>query len=72
MTEFTRWLYAAYIKPYIERQDATGYEIPIDMIITDLRPDQRRDMERLLEFYAANAFLLGLRTGEGLSAACRE
>ena len=72
MTDFTRWLYANYIKPHIERQDSTGYEQPLDVLSVDLIPEQRRDCERLLEFYAVNAFLLGLRTGAGLSGACRE
>ena len=70
MTDFTRWLYANYIKPHIEQQNRTGYEQPLDVLAIDLMPEQRRDIERLLEFYAANAFLLGLRTGAGLKEAC--
>ncbi len=71
MTDFTRWLYANYIKPHIEHQDRTGYEQPLAVLAIDLMPEQRRDIERLLEFYAVNAFLLGLRTGAGLSTACQ-
>ena len=71
MTDFTRWLYANYIKPHIEQQDRTGYEQPLDLPAVDLMPQQREDCERLLEFYSANAFLLGLRTGAGLSDACK-
>ena len=72
MTDFTRWLYATYIKPHIEQQDRTGYEVPHDELTLNLMPDQRRQIERLLEFYAVDAFLLGLRTGAGLSIACKE
>ena len=72
MTDFTRWLYANYIKPHIEQQDHTGYEVPLLVLAEDMVPEQRRDIERLLEFYAVDAFLLGLRTGAGLSAACKE
>lgn len=66
MTDFMRWLYANYIRPQIEVQDQTGYEIPFSLITTNLDLDQQRECARLLEFYAAEAFLLGLRTGEGL------
>ena len=36
---------------------------------TELTPEDRRDYARALEFHATRAFLLGLRTGTGLSKA---
>ncbi len=67
MTDFMRWLYAGYIRPQIESQERTGYERPFALMSDILDPDQRGECGRLLEFYAAHAFLLGLRTGAGLA-----
>ena len=39
---------------------------------TSLDPGLRLPYEQALEFYAGNAFLLGLRTGAGRSDACTE
>lgn len=72
MTDFMRWLYANYIGPQIERADPTGYEEPLSLKSTDLSADQQAYCGRLLEFYAGNAFLLGLRTGAGLCRAARD
>lgn len=66
MTDFTRWLYAHYIKPQLDTADIQGYEQPLSSIRTELTEWQQADLDRTLEFYAANAFLLGLRTGAGL------
>lgn len=72
MTDFTRWLYAQYIKPQLDSKSTLGYEECLSLMDTCLDSGLRRSYERALEFYAANAFLLGLRTGAGLSAAGRE
>ena len=32
MSDFTRWLYANYIWPHLEAQDATGYETPLSLL----------------------------------------
>ena len=66
MTDFMRWLYASYIRPQIEAEDRTGYELPFSLMTDLLEPDLQQKCSRLLEFYAAQAFLLGLRTGTGL------
>lgn len=68
MTDFMRWLYANYIKPQVEQSDITGYEEAFSLKGTSLCPDMEEACDRLLEFYAGNAFLLGLRTGAGLEA----
>ncbi len=69
MTDFTRWLYANYIWPYLKVQDPTGYETPLSQMDTCLDSDLKREYRRSLEFYAGHAFLLGFRTGAGLEEA---
>ena len=68
MTDFMRWLYAQYIRPHLEDADQTGYEMHLSLLDTDLTRAQKEDYEKALELYASEAFLLGLRTGAGLSA----
>lgn len=65
MNDFTSWLYAHYIKPYLDECPKTGYETALDLPL-DLVPDQNRCFARAVEFYASRAFLLGVRTGAGL------
>lgn len=72
MTDFTRWLYAHYIKPQLNAAEIRGYEQSLSLMDTSLDPGLRPSYEQALEFYAGNAFLLGLRTGAGLCAACKE
>ena len=66
MTDFMRWLYAHYIRPYLDRQDAAQYEASISLMDTSLDEHLKIQYDRTLEFYASHAFLLGLRTGAGL------
>ena len=68
MSDFTPWLYAHYIRPYLEQCPRTGYEVAMDLI-NDLTPAQNREFDRALEFWATRAFLLGVRTGAGLKEA---
>ena len=65
MPDFTSWLYAHYIKPYLDQCPKTGYELALELT-NDLVPDQNRDFDRAIEFYASRAFLLGVKTGAGL------
>ena len=69
MTDFTRWLYAEYIKPQLEERDATGYEASLSLMETTLDEGQQKEYARALEYYSCHAFLLGARTGLGLSDA---
>ena len=32
MTDYMRWLYAHYIRPYLENVDRTGYEMHISLL----------------------------------------
>ncbi|MDE7244556.1 MAG: hypothetical protein K2O18_11385 [Oscillospiraceae bacterium] len=68
MTDFMRWLYAHYIAPQLEKADPTGYENSLSLMEMCLDPDLLREYRRTLEFYAGNAFLLGLYTGAGLQS----
>ena len=69
MTDFTRWLYTNYIKPQLDAANIRGYEQALSLMDTSLDTGLRLPYEQTLEFYAGNAFLLGLRTGAGLSDA---
>ena len=66
MNDFTRWLYANYIKPQLDKADITGYETALSLMDTTLDSQQRKFYDKPVEFYCGNAFLLGLRTGAGL------
>lgn len=68
MNDFTSWLYAHYIKPYLDECPRTGYETALDLR-NDLVPYQNQALDRAVEFYASRAFLLGVRTGVGLKGA---
>lgn len=66
MSDFMRWLYANYIKPEVAKADRRGYEAELSSIESGLEPGYAEDLDRALEFYMGNAFLLGVRTGSGL------
>lgn len=68
MSDFTSWIYAHYIKPYLDQCPRTGYEAALDLTL-ELVPDQNQCFDRAVEFYASRAFLLGVRTGAGLREA---
>ena len=67
MSDFTLWLYANYIRPKLRAAEAGDYGFHFDLLKNELVPAQRRSLEECMEFTAIQAFLLGLRTGEGLS-----
>ena len=69
MTDFMRWLYANYIKPQISGQNEADYEMSLSLMESTLNQDQRAQYARALEYYSCHAFLLGARTGLGLSDA---
>ena len=71
MSDFMLWLYANYIRPQIEGAEKGDYDFHFDLIHNELPPCSRPSLDKCLEFTAAHAFLLGLRTGAGLSAAVR-
>lgn len=66
MTDFMKWLYPRYIRPYVEAAPREDYELWFSLLDGELRAAEREDLDRVLEFTAIHAFLLGLRTGRGL------
>ena len=71
MTDFLFWLHANYIKPQLDATPLGAYAYSMDALRNVLCEDGRRDLDKALEFTAIQAFLLGLRTGEGLALSCR-
>ncbi len=69
MNDFTRWLYANYIKPQLDTASTDGYEQCLSVMNTTLDANLRAEYEKSLEYYCGNAFLPGLRTGDGLCRA---
>ena len=69
MTDFMRWFYAHYIHPQLEHVPREAYQYWLSALENDLTSRQREDYEKVLEFYAVHAFLLGVETGRGLSEA---
>lgn len=70
MSDFLSWLYPRYIKPYLEeRQDGSPYQMSLALLEDSLAPDQKGDYARAMEFCAVHAFVLGMRTGQGLADA---
>lgn len=68
MSDFMKWLYAHYIRPYLDDTPQDDYALWLSLMDTGMTADQRKDYEKCREFTAIHAFLLGLRTGAGLSA----
>lgn len=67
MSDFMLWLHANYIRPQLSAAPKRDYAFHFDLVHNSLRPSERESMDKALEFTAVHAFLLGLRTGEGLA-----
>ncbi|MDO4316444.1 MAG: hypothetical protein Q4C45_11770 [Oscillospiraceae bacterium] len=67
MTDFMKWLYAHYIKPQLDEAPQDGYEMWLSLMDGELTAELREVYNKNLEFTAIHAFLLGLRTGQGLA-----
>ncbi len=72
MTNFLDWLYFHYILPAIEEADPGEYQDSLNHLEKTLTIGQQIDMNRAVEFYASNAFMLGLRTGIAVQGALEE
>ena len=68
MSDFMKWLYPHYIRPYLDSVPQGEYEMWLSLMDGDLEYQFREEFEKTLEFTAIHAFLLGLRTGAGLEA----
>lgn len=69
MSDFLHWLYEHYIKPQLEDIKQEEYAFYKDTFLGEVRPSYREDLDKVLEYQAVHAFLLGMRTGEGLAKA---
>ena len=66
MSDFMKWLYPRYIKPYLDEAPQEDYSFWIDLLHNELSFHDRQALEKLTEFTAIHAFLLGVQTGRGL------
>ena len=71
MSDFMPWLYANYIHPQLYEIHEGDYIDHFQNVIDSLPEGLLPDLQKCEEFTAIHAFLLGLRTGAGLSAAAR-
>lgn len=69
MSDFMLWLYTNYIRPQPDSARRGDYDFHFDLLRNELPPCAQASLDKCLEFTAIHAFLLGLRTGAGLSAA---
>ena len=67
MSDFMKWLYANYIGPQVKTASQEDYEMHLSLLENCLEPDLAVSYKKTQEFTAIHAFLLGLRTGEGLA-----
>ena len=67
MSDFMVWLYAHYIKPQIDAAPQGDYSFHLELVQNEIFPHAEESFQKCLEFTAAQAFRLGLRTGQGLS-----
>ena len=68
MSDFMIWLYANYIKPQLGALTRdSDYVLRMELLQSQLADSGLEDLDKALEFTAIQAFLLGLRTGEGLA-----
>ena len=68
MSDFLSFLYGHYIKPYLDtRPRDDGDTFRASLCENNQTEETRKDVEAVVAFAAAHAFLLGLRTGAGLA-----
>ncbi|MBM6925929.1 hypothetical protein [Pseudoflavonifractor phocaeensis] len=68
MNDFLQFLYRSYIQPYLSglpRDDGDLFRE--SLCLGDQTEETMKDVEAVVAFAAAHAFLLGLRTGAGLN-----
>ena len=68
MSDLMKWMYAHYIKSYIESQPKDdGETMWFDLLENELGPLQRESLEAVTAFFAVQGFRLGLKTGMALA-----
>lgn len=48
MTDFMKWLYPRYIRPYLDEVPREGYELWFSLLDGELRAAEREDLDRVL------------------------
>lgn len=71
MSDFMKWLYSNYIKPQLDTIPRGDYTPDFYLLEDDVSPDTLSCFSKTQEFTATHAFLLGLRTGQGLADSLR-
>ena len=72
MSDFLLWLHANYIKPQMSAPaKGSDYALRLELLQSQLEENGLEDLDKALEFTAIQAFLLGPRTGEGLTLSCQ-
>ncbi|MCI8909657.1 MAG: hypothetical protein HFG09_03165 [Oscillibacter sp.] len=71
MSDFMKWLYAHYIRPELEAAPQGEYRAYLSAVWMQTMSREQEDYEKAAEFIALHAFLLGVRTGRGLSDSLR-
>ena len=66
MSDFMKKFYTQYIKPQLDAVPQGDYEVYFYSFFEELSFNGEKHYEKVLEFTAIHAFLLGLRTGRGL------
>lgn len=67
MSDFLTFLYEGYIKPYLDRQSRDdGDTFRHALCEGNQTEETQKDVDAVVAFAAAHAFLLGVRTGAGL------
>ena len=70
MDTFMSFLYTSYIQPQLELQiKKDPISFALSSLENGLEPSYLQDLQKFTQFLATRAFLLGLRTGQGLSDA---
>ena len=67
MNDFLQFLYRSYIQPYLSglpRDDGDLFRE--SLCLNNQTQETRQDLDAVVAFAAAHAFLLGMRTGTGL------
>ena len=66
MSDFMKWLYPRYIKPYLDEVPQGDYCFWMDLLRSELPFHDHEALEKATEFTAIHAFLLGVQTGQSL------
>lgn len=66
MSDFMKWLYQHYILPYLEGLPREDYGLFFDEMFEIMSFRCEQLYGKTQEFVVIHAFLLGLRTGQGL------